>query len=158
MYKCNIYISVFFGGTSKIKRNWTSKMKKRYFAPPVTTVKNINAKSIVARELKILKLSLLILLWYYWGCCLCGWCYYYRKKKTKTKQIWSLLLLLLLGWFCCYWKKQKNLVIITSGHWKRKNGLLARAVQVVVDCPKMAALKNNFVNIININLRHKKIF
>ena len=51
---------------------------------------------------------------------------------------------------------KKNLVIIASGHWKRKNGCLARAVQVVVDCPKMAALeKKNFVNI---NLRHKTIF
>ena len=91
--------------------------------------------------------SLLLSLLLRWFCC------YWKKQKT-----WSLLLLLLLGWFCCYWKKQKNLVIIASGHWKRKDGLLARAVQVVVDCPKMAALENNnFVNIININLRHKKI-
>ena len=63
-------------------------------------------------------------------------------KETKNLVI---IAIVVMGWFCCYWNK--NLVIIASGHWKRKNGLLARAVQVVVDCPKMAALEKTTLSI-----------
>ena len=48
---------MFFDGTFDLKEE-EIELKKRYLHPPVTTVKNVNAKSIVARELKILKLSL----------------------------------------------------------------------------------------------------
>ena len=81
-----------------------------------------------------------------------------RRRKNKTNLVIIAIvvigaILLLLketkkpgryckwGDFVVIERNKTNLVIIASGHWKRKNGCLARAVQVVVDCPKMATLE-----------------